>query len=158
MSYDYDDESEVPDLMTFKEELIEEIMMSAFFQYKSGKTWNMLKIPTISPTSTLRKQVNNEKLKKTLLEKQLSYTESTFETFKDLVDKKELKINSIGNMKNEEVQNFGKLLGIETEKSVKKSIELLKKDLTNLAGMLLAGQGVCHKYIYERGRTGGWQV
>jgi hypothetical protein len=37
MVYDYQSESEIPDLAKFTDELIEEVLVSAFFQQKSEK-------------------------------------------------------------------------------------------------------------------------
>lgn len=37
MVYDYQSESEIPDLAKFTDELIEEVLVSAFFQHKSEK-------------------------------------------------------------------------------------------------------------------------
>ena len=37
MVYDYDDNSDIPDLDRFTEELIEELLCSALFQHKSEK-------------------------------------------------------------------------------------------------------------------------
>ena len=77
MEYDYEDSSEVPDIQSFKEELVEELLKSVFFQHKSDRKYNMLKLPIISAPSLIQKQVNNDAKKETLMEKEFSYKEET---------------------------------------------------------------------------------
>ena len=137
MVYDYEDDSEVPDLDDFKQELIEDIFMSVFFQQSSKKTYNMLKLPIIIPPVLLGKQINSERLKKTIMEKEFSYSDETLETFMDLVESKEIKINSIYDMKAPQLKQLSEKLGISHPK---KSTEILKIDLTNLAKIFIGGQ------------------
>ena len=101
----------------------------------------MLALPSIMAPCLLRKQVNNERLKKTIMEKQFEYSEETIQIFQDLVGRKEIKINGIKDLD-------GKALGALSEKlklvHEKKSGEMLRTDLINLTNIFLGGQ-VIHK-------------
>ena len=137
MEYNYDDSSEIPNLEDFKEELIEEILMSVFFRKKSDHKINMLKLPIISAPSLLRKQVNNDILKQTLMEKEFSYQPETLQTFMSLVDSKVIKLNQISDLTVSELTHLSKQLDIY---SAKKSGEVMKNDMINLSKTLIAGQ------------------
>ena len=138
MEYNYDDDStEIPDLEDFKQEMIEDLFLSVFFQEFSKKTYNMLKLPIIIPPALLGEQINTEQAKKTLMEKEFSYTDETLEAFMELVENKEIKINGIHDMKAPELKDLAEKLGIYDPK---KSSELLKIDLTNLAKIFIGGQ------------------
>ena len=60
MIYDYNDKSEVPDLMQFKQNLVEDLFISVFYQQPMETEYNMLKLPVIISPCILEKQVNNE--------------------------------------------------------------------------------------------------
>ena len=152
MEFNYDDSSEIPDLETFKNRLIVDLFKSAFFQQGSQQKFNMLKLPIIAAPSLIRKQVNNEFRKKTLMEKSFEYEDETLATFISMVDEKKLKISGIQDLSVQELRDLTRDLGIFHKD---KTGEIMRADLTNLSKIFLAGQGVCHKYIYERGRTGG---
>ena len=137
MEYNYDDSTEIPNLEDFKEELIEEILMSVFFRKKSDHKINMLKLPIISAPSLLRKQVNNDILKQTLMEKEFSYQPETLQTFMSLVDSNVIKLNQISDLTVSELTHLSKQLDIY---SAKKSGEVMKNDMINLSKTLLAGQ------------------
>ena len=137
MEYNYEDASEVPDLETFKEDLIEDLLKSVFFQQRSTRKYNMLKLPIISAPGILRKQVNNDMGKKSLMEKEFKYTEETLATFMDMVDTKEIKMSGIPDLKGPELTELSKKLGTHV---AKKSAELLRTDLINLSKIFLAGQ------------------
>ena len=139
MEYNYEDTSEVPELHAFKEELIEDILKSAFFQHKSDKNYKMLKLPIIAAPGLIRKQVNNDYQKETLMEKEFKYKEDTLGMFQTLVDTKELKIGTINDLKLPELQAFSRRLGIYSDK---KTGEIMKIDLINLSKTFLPGQ-VC---------------
>jgi hypothetical protein len=143
MEYNYEDTSGVPDLEDFKEDLIEDIFKSVFFQHKSDQKYNMLKLPIIMAPCLMRKQVNNDIGKKTLMEKEFQYEAETMETFMRLVESKELKISGISELKVPELNNLSKQLGIYV---AKKSGELMKIDLINLSKIFLAGQ-VCKNLL-----------
>ena len=137
MEYNYEDASEVPDLEVFKEDLVEDIFKAVFFQQRSTRKYNMLKLPIISAPSLLRKQVNNDIGKKSLMEKEFKYTEETLATFMEMVDTKEIKISGIPDLKGPELTELSKKLGTY---AAKKSAELLRTDLINLSKIFLAGQ------------------
>ena len=143
MEYNYSDTSDVPNLLDFKERLVKEILHSVFFQEKSGQKYNMLKLPIISAPRLIRKQVNNDVKKQTIMEKEFNYTEETLKTFMELVDGKELKINRISDLTLPELKVFSRQLGIYGEK---KSGEIMKIDLINLSKIFLAGQ-VCFCFL-----------
>ena len=144
MEYNYEDTSEVPDLLSFKEELVEEILKSVFFQHKSDRKYNMLKLPIIAAPSLIKKQVNNDFRKATLMEKEFSYKEETLAMFISLVDTKGFKINRIADLTLPEVRDFSKQLGIYSDK---KTGELMKNDLINLSKIFLAGQVCIASYL-----------
>ena len=138
MEYNYDDDTtEIPELEDFKQELIEDIFLSVFFQDFSKKTYNMLKLPIIIPPTLLGKQINTEQSKKTLMEKEFEYTDETLGVFMELVEKKEIRVNRIHDMKSQELKDLAIKLGIHDPK---KSSELLKIDLTNIAKIFIGGQ------------------
>ena len=137
MEYDYEDSDELPDLMSYRNSMIEEVLKSIFFQKQSKKIWNMLKTPIISAPVLLGNPVNGEVSKKTLLEKQFSYKEETIAIFQHLVNSKKLNIGQIGKMKPNELRLFAKKLKID---STNKSNEIWKTDLVNLSRILLGGQ------------------
>ena len=58
--YDHNDTSEIPDLETFKQKLLEECLRRSFFQNEPMKIYNMLKLPLIIAPSLLREQVNTD--------------------------------------------------------------------------------------------------
>ena len=60
MVYDYTDTSSVPDLETFKRELIQQTFKKSFFQREPPKTYQMLKLPLIIPPGLLLQQTNND--------------------------------------------------------------------------------------------------
>lgn len=60
MVYNYEDNSDPPDLETFKQELVVECLKRSFFQNVPKKIYNMLKLPLIVPPSLLREQLNND--------------------------------------------------------------------------------------------------
>ena len=137
MVFDYEDEGEIPSLPQFTGNLIEEVLCSAFFQFKTETKINMLKIPLLMPSCLMRKQINNERLKKTIMEKQFSYSDEIVEKFQDLVAKKELRINGIKDLHGKDLDELGVKLGIQHDK---KSGEMLRHDLVNLSNIFLGGQ------------------
>ena len=88
MEYNYEDLSEIPDLSKFKDDLIEDLLSTALFQHKSDKKYNMLSLPLLMAPCLLAKQVNNDKTKKTIMEKEYSFTEETLQKFQEMVERK----------------------------------------------------------------------
>ena len=60
MIYDYEDESDIPDLESFKQELLLECLKRSFFQNVPKKIYNMLKLPLIMAPGLLREQCNSD--------------------------------------------------------------------------------------------------
>ena len=137
MVYDYDDPSEVSSLEDFKSDLIEDLFLSVFFQHKSDRVYNMLKLPIIIAPSLLKSQVNSDYTKKTLMEKEFTYTDETLDKFIRMVETKQIKINSIQDLATAELKEISKNLGIF---DAKKSGELMKIDMVNLSKIFLGGQ------------------
>ena len=97
----------------------------------------MLALPSIIAPCLLRKQVNNERSKKTIMEKQFDYSEETIQIFQHLVGRKEIKINGIKDLDAKELVALGEKLKLVHEK---KSGEMLRTDLINLTNIFLGGQ------------------
>ena len=147
MEYNYEDLSEVSDLQDFKEDLIEEILKSVFFPtHKSSKKHNMLKLPILSAPSLIRKQINNDFRKETLMEKSFSYQPETLQAFMSLVDRRAIKINQIAELTKSELCCLSRELGIYSDK---KSGEVMKIDLINLSKIFLAGQVNLFPFTFE---------
>ena len=72
--YDYNSSEEIPDLQDFLDDLILEVLMSAFFQYKSQKKIDMLRLPIIMAKSLKGSKLNNDVSKKTIMEKEFTYS------------------------------------------------------------------------------------
>jgi hypothetical protein len=137
MEYNYEDKSKVPDLQVFKEELIEDVLKSAFFQEKSKKKYNMLKLPIIAPPSMIRQQINNDVQKQTIMEKKFQYSEDTLKIFQDMVSSKKFKIGSTPGLSLDELKELSRMLGTY---SSKKTGEIMKIDLINLSKIFMGGQ------------------
>ena len=60
MKFLYEDKSDIPDLESFKQELLVECLKRSFFQNVPMKTYNMLKLPLIMAPGLLREQVNSD--------------------------------------------------------------------------------------------------
>ena len=60
MQYDYEDNSDPPNLEIFKQELVQESLKRSFYQKVPMKTYKMLKLPLIVAPSLLREQINND--------------------------------------------------------------------------------------------------
>ena len=72
MKFDYDDETDIPNLDDFKKHLAKLMLTQSYYQNEPKKNINLLKIPVIMAPSLLSKQVNNDRNKKSLLEKELN--------------------------------------------------------------------------------------
>ena len=137
MVYDYDDSSDIPELSHFVDELVEEMLCSALYRHNSQRKFNMLKLPLIMAPCLLRKQINNENLKKTIMEKQFDYDVDTFREFENMVSTGMLKMNQIHMLSVPELKSIGEKLNLMNGN---KTVELLKIDLINLSNMLIGGQ------------------
>ena len=97
----------------------------------------MLALPSIMAPCLLRKQVNNERLKKTIMEKQFEYKEETIQIFQDLVERKEIRINGIKDLDAKDLGALGTKLQLMHGK---KTGEMLRTDLINLTNIFLGCQ------------------
>ena len=152
--YKYDEKKSVPDLKTFREELLVDLLMSVFFQHQPNKEYDMLHLPPIVAPSMLGNAVNNDISKKTLMEKEFKYEEDTLKKFQELITKKEVDLKNVGNIDKKRLKEITEIIGLYNPS---KTGEMMRTDLVNLTNIILCGQGICHSYTYKRGRTGGWQ-
>ena len=106
----------------------------------------MLKLPALMAPCLLGKKVNSETFKKTIMEKQFTYKDETIQSFQELVENKELKINGIKDLSGKEIEDFGAKLGLSHDK---KSAEVVKIDLINLCNIFLGGQVIALEKIFE---------
>ena len=154
LKFDYDDNSEVMDLQTFKKLLLKALMKKAYFQNEPKLEVNMLKLPLIIAPSLLGKQVNNDNEKMSLLDKTVNYKPEIFEKFIEMVDDGKIDILGIDKMGKKATLSIAKGIGLEV--TDKTSLVVLKNEIKNMALHVLAGQGACHGYKRKRGRTGGF--
>lgn len=130
MVYDYNSSEEIPDLQDFLDDLVIEVLMSAFFQYKSQKKIDMLRLPIIMAKSLKGSKLNNDVSKKTIMEKEFTYSTDTLEKFQGMIDSREFNIKSIGDLPTKELKVIGEKIGIA---HASKSNEVLKSDIVNLS-------------------------
>ena len=88
MKFNFDDASEPPNLQDFKLKQIESVIKSAFWQNEKPQDINMLKVPIIMAPAMLRKQINNDNMKDSLLDKSIKHSPETFRQFVQLIDNK----------------------------------------------------------------------
>ena len=82
-------------------------------------------------------EVNSDWTKKSLMEREFSYTEEALAQFIQLVETRRIKINSISDLSSAELSELSREIGVY---DAKKSAELMKIDLINLSKIFLAGQ------------------
>ena len=136
MVYNYDDAAPIPDLETFRAELVTDLLMSVFFQHRSEMEIDMLRLPLIMAPDMMNKTVNNEASKKTIMEKDFSYEKETLEKFQAMIDSKEVNIKSVGDLSSNHLKDIVNKLGIYHSK---KSNEMMKTDVINLSKIILGG-------------------
>ena len=130
MEYDYQTQAPIPDLQDFLDDLVLEVLMSVFFQYRSETKIDMLRLPLIMSKSLRGKKINNDVNKKTIMEKEFTYSQETLEKFQAMIDNKELSIRSIGDLAPRELKVIGEKLGM---KDSSKTGEVFKTDIVNLS-------------------------
>ena len=86
MKFDFQDTSEPPDLEEFKCTLVKRLLKSAFWQNEQPEDVNMLKLPIIMAPVMMKKQVNNDITKDSLLDKSITHTAETLREFVQLID------------------------------------------------------------------------
>ena len=115
MIYNFNDvEAEVPELETFKEGLVSQMLRSAFFQNEVKEDINMLKIPNIITPRLLRKQVNTDSQKESLFNRTDNYGPETMTSLAKLISAKEIDILNLDSQSNDEVNQICKKLNIKS--------------------------------------------
>ena len=143
MIYDFDDaeaDVEVPDLEDFKEQLVGQMLRSAFFQNEIKEKIIMTKLPNIIAPGLVKKQVNSDSDKKTLFNKAVTYGSETMLGLKKLISKKEIDILNLSNLKSTEVKMISRALHIKSIAS-KSNVRLLE-EIKFVCKMYAAGQGI----------------
>ena len=138
MHYDYSDDSDPPDLETFKQELIQTSLKKSFFQNEPPKIYQMLKLPLIIAPSLLRQQTNNDIKKRSLLEREFVFTKDIMAEFAKMIDAKKVNILGIGDMTVDELVELAEVLGLDKPKQ--KSGANLRNEINYLVKIFLAGQ------------------
>ena len=96
MVYDFEDnESEVPDLECYKEQLVSQMLRSSFFQSEIKDDLDMMKIPNIIAPRLLKKQINTDCEKKSFFNKKVIHDPVTFAELAKLISKKKLDILNV---------------------------------------------------------------
>ena len=129
MIYNYEGNDSIPDLETFRQELLIEVLMSTFFRHISEKNIDMLRLPVIMAPCMMRQSINSEALKKSIMEKEFSYDRDLLEKFQRLLDNKEVNLRNINDLGSKRIKEISIKLGIFDPS---KSTEILKTDLVNL--------------------------
>ena len=145
MIYNFNDvEAEVPDLETFKERLVSQMLRSSFFQNEVKEDINMLNIPNIIAPRLLRKQINTDSQKQSLFHQTSTYGPETMTGLAKLISKKKIDILDLDSLDNNEVKQISQKLFI---KGIgKKSRVRLIEEITFLCKMYTAGQGKQFSY------------
>ena len=134
MVYKYDEKKSVPDLKTFREELLVDLLISVFFQHQPEKEYDMLHLPPIVAPAMLGNAVNNDISKKTLMEKEFKYEEDTLKKFQELITKKEVDLKNVGNIDKKRLKEITEIIGLYNPS---KTGEIMETDLVNLTNISL---------------------
>ena len=114
----------------------------------------MLKLPIIMPGSILGTQQNHDVEKQSFLGKPVNYSNKIFVKFTEMLDQGRLNVLKIDEYQASRLKSLGKELGLKNVKD--KSGELVRNEIKNMSNRFMAGQGPCHGYKSQRGRTGGF--
>ena len=134
MVYNYETEKPIPDLQEFLDEMVVKVLVNVFFQHRSNEEIDMLRLPLIMSKSIRKGMVNNDVFKRSLMEKEFTYSEETLVKFQEMLDAKELNIRSIGDLAAKDLKVYGDKLGINDSS---KTGEMLKTDIINLSKVKL---------------------
>ena len=88
MKFNFQDTSEPPSLEEFKHTRVKSLMRSAFWQQEPPMEINLLKLPIIMAPAMIRKQINNDIAKDSLLDKSITHSQETYREFVQLIDDK----------------------------------------------------------------------
>ena len=147
MVFEYEDDSPVPDLHSFKMDLIQTTLKKSYFQNEPAKKYNMLKLPLIIPPILMGQQMNTDINNKTLLERKFSFTKATMAELAKMIDAQELNILGINDLSSDQLVEVATRLKLEKPK--KKSGTNLKNELNYLVRRFLAGE-VTEIYLLKR--------
>ena len=141
MIYSFDDDDdELPSLEAFKTRLACQMLRSAFFQDEIKENFDMTRFPNIIAPLLLKKQVNSDREKETLFNKQVSYGPETMIGLAKLISKKKIDILNLDNLSSSKVKDISKDLCIKGISS-KSNVRLLE-EIKFVAKMYAAGQGM----------------
>ena len=141
MVYDFDtDDSEIPDLETFKMRLVCQMLRSAYFQNEIKENIIMTKLPNIIAPRLVKKQINSDSEKKSLFNKPVNYGSKTMTGLAQLISKKKIEILNLDNLEATEVKKISKALHIKGISS--KSVVRLLEEIKFVSKMYAAGQGM----------------
>ena len=141
MVYDFDkDDSEIPELETFKMRLVCQMLRSAFFQNEIKENIIMTKLPSIIAPRLVKKQINSDSEKKSLFNKPVNYGSNTMTGLAQLISKKKIDILNLDNLDATEVKKISKALHIKGISS--KSVIRLLEEIKFVCKMYAAGQGM----------------
>ena len=91
MHYNFEDESDPPELHAFKARLIAHVYKSAYFQNEPKLDINMLKLPLIMAPSLIGHQFNHDVLKDSLLDETIKHSPETLHELGKLSKRKLVK-------------------------------------------------------------------
>ena len=135
-----DDDEDLPILEDFKTRLACQMLRSAFFQDEKKESFDMTRFPNIIAPRLLKKQVNSDREKETLFDKQVSYGPETMTGLAKLIAKKGIDILHLDNLSSSQVKEISKDLCIKAVSS-KSNVRLLE-EIKFVAKMYAAGQGM----------------
>ena len=138
LEFDFDDESEVPQLESFIDKLAKQVMRSSFFQGEPKDKINILNIPIIMPDCLIGKMTNTERKKKSLMNVQKKYSSDVLSKLMTVISSKRLDILGLDALDTSQLKNVAKEIGIGISK---KSHTALLEEVKALTKIFLAGQG-----------------
>ena len=141
MVYDFtEDNSEVPDLESFKMRLVCQMLRSAYFQNETKENIIITKLPNIIAPRLVKKQINSDIEKKSLFNKPVNYGSNTMAGLAQLILKQKIDILNLDNLDASEVKNISKALHLKGTSS--KSVIRLLEEIKFVCKMYAAGQGM----------------
>lgn len=166
MVFDHDDDSEIPDLESFKLKCAKQLFRTAVFQNEPKDPINMLKVPSIIAPKLVGKQTNSDVNKHTVFcdtkYQSAEYDLEVLTTVAEMIQTNRFDVTKILELPAVEIKKISAELNfIPNEKSKVKSQQALVNELKTVVNhtlaMRCAGEGVCHQYKQVQGHTGGWQ-
>ena len=96
--FDFEDDSDIPELYDFLDKLVNQVVRSAFFQNEPKDIVNLLKLPLIMPNGLVGKMINTESSKKSIMNNVHHYKSSVFTNFVKMISTDQLNILAIDGM------------------------------------------------------------